>query len=139
MVLKEDLRTVIVQYLTQLHIYLQKYFPDNEVEPMQWVRDPFSAEIPPRFTNQEVEQLIDISTDKTLKMRFQVQSLPEFWCKIKEYPEISMRALHILIPFATTYLCEAGFSAVAVIKSKYRSKVNIEREMRGNFKNNTTI
>jgi len=32
--------------------------------------------------------------------------------------------------FATSYLCEAGFSAVAVIKSKYRNKIDIERVMR---------
>jgi len=35
-----------------------------------------------------------------------------------------------LIPFATPYLCEAGFLAVAVLKSKYRSKLNVEKEMR---------
>jgi hypothetical protein len=38
--------------------------------------------------------------------------------------------MRIFIPFATTYLCEAGFSAVAVIKNKYRSKINVEQEMR---------
>jgi hypothetical protein len=30
----------------------------------------------------------------------------------------------------TSYLCEAGFSAVVVIKSKYRGKINGEKEMR---------
>jgi hypothetical protein len=34
-----------------------------------------------------------------------------------------------LYVFATSYLCEAGFSAVAVLKSKYRSKFNVEKEM----------
>ena len=34
------------------------------------------------------------------------------------------------MPFSTSYLCEAGFSAVAVIKSKYSNKIDIEREMR---------
>ena len=34
------------------------------------------------------------------------------------------------MPFATSYLCEHGFSAVAVIKSKYCNKIDIEREMR---------
>ncbi|XP_066473215.1 uncharacterized protein [Tiliqua scincoides] len=131
MALKEELRAVILQYLSQLHLYLQKYFPEDEVEPMQWVRDPFSSEIPPHFNNKEAEQLIDVSTDSILKMRFQSQSLPEFWCQSEdEYPVISRRALRILIPFATTYLCEAGFSAIAVIKSKYRAKINIEKEMR---------
>jgi len=46
-----------------------------------------------------------------------------------EYFEVSNKALRILIPFATSYLCEAGFSAVAVLKSKYRSKLNVEKEM----------
>ena len=31
----------------------------------------------------------------------------------------------------TSYLCENGFPAVAVIKSKYSSKINVEQEMRG--------
>ena len=39
-----------------------------------------------------------------------------------EFPFVSCKALHILIPFATSYSCKAGFSAVAVTKSKYRNK-----------------
>ena len=39
------------------------------------------------------------------------------------------------MPFATSYLCEAGFSAVAVIKSKYHNKFDIEREMRVTISN----
>ena len=34
------------------------------------------------------------------------------------------------MPFATSCSCEDGFSAVVVIKSKYRNKIDIEREMR---------
>jgi hypothetical protein len=57
--------------------------------------------------------------------------LTEFWISIKdEYPLLSDKAQQILIPFSTSYLCEAGFSAVAVIKSKYRAKINVEKEMR---------
>jgi len=64
-------------------------------------------------------------------MQFSSYSLLGFWNSIKdEYPEVSNKALRILIPFATSYLCEAGFSAVAVLKSKYRSKLNVEKEMR---------
>lgn len=47
-------------------------------------------------------------------MQFSPYSLIGFWNSIKdEYPEVSNKALRILIPFATSYLCEAGFSAVA--------------------------
>ena len=64
-------------------------------------------------------------------MQFSSYSLLGFWNSIKdEYPEVSNKALRILIPFATSYLCEAGFSAIAVLKSKYRSKLNVEKEMR---------
>ena len=43
---------------------------------------------------------------------------------------VGRKALRVLLPFATSYLCEVGFSAVAVIMSKYRNKIDIEREMR---------
>ncbi|XP_066482086.1 SCAN domain-containing protein 3-like [Tiliqua scincoides] len=131
MALKEELRTVFVLYFSQLHLHLENFFPEDEVESIKWVRDPFNAEIPPHFNNEEAEQLIDVSTDSTLKIRFRSQSLPEFWCQTEnEYPVISKRALRVLILFANTYLCETGFSAVAVIKSKYRTNINIENEMR---------
>jgi hypothetical protein len=35
----------------------------------------------------------------------------EFWLTVKnEYPVVAESAIHILLPFATTYLCEAAFS-----------------------------
>jgi hypothetical protein len=110
--------------------HFEKYFPED-FEQRNWIRDLFRAESPPSFTTTEQEQLIDLSSDSTFRTRFPSMSLPGFWSSVKrEYPEISCKALRVLIPFATSYLCEAGFSAVVVIKSKYRSKINIEKEMR---------
>jgi len=55
----------------------------------------------------------------------------EFWISVKyEHPVLSAQAQLILIPFVTSYLCEAEFSAVAMIKSKYHVKINVEQEMR---------
>ena len=55
------------------------------------------------------------------------QFYTEFWIEAcTEYPAISKAALRYFIPFATSYMCEAGFSAVAVIKTKYRSKLDVE-------------
>jgi len=48
----------------------------------------------------------------------------------KQYPIVANKAIRTLIPFASSYLCETGFSALAVIKSKYRGKLNTEKEMR---------
>ena len=44
---------------------------------------------------------------------FEITShLHTFWIKVKaEYPEIATKALKSLLPFPTSYLCEAGFSA----------------------------
>ena len=44
---------------------------------------------------------------------------------------VGCKALRVLVPFATSHLCEAGFSAVAVIKSKNCNKIDIERDMVG--------
>jgi hypothetical protein len=110
--------------------HFEKYFLED-FEQHNWIRNPFKVESPPSFTTTEQEQLIDISSDSTLRTTFPSMSLPGFWSSVKmEYPEISCKAQRVLIPFATSYLCEAGFSAVAVNKSKYRSKINVEKKMR---------
>ena len=55
----------------------------------------------------------------------------EFWISVEyEYPELSAKARLVLIPFAMSYLCEAEFSAVTMIKSKSYVKINVEQEMR---------
>ena len=55
--------------------------------------------------------------------------LCDFWLKRRaEYALISNKALHFLIPFSTSYLCETGFSAT--LKNKYRSKLELEPDLR---------
>ena len=59
------------------------------------------------------------------------QFCTNFWIEAPaEYPVISKATLSVLIPFASSYLCEDGFSAVPVSKTKYLSKFDVEREMR---------
>jgi hypothetical protein len=48
----------------------------------------------------------------------------------EEYPDLSKKAINILLPFATSYLCETGFSGVAALKTKYHSMLNIESDLR---------
>ena len=57
--------------------------------------------------------------------------LDAFWINVtKSYPSIGERAVGLLLPFPTSYLCEAGFSAVASLKSTYRGNVNVGPEVR---------
>lgn len=64
-------------------------------------------------------------------MKFSSLLLLGFWNNIKdEYPKDTYKALRILIRFVISYLCEAGLLVVAVLKSKYQSKLYVENEMR---------
>ena len=72
-----------------------------------------------------------VTSDSTMRLQFKSKTLAAFWIGVeKDYPLLGKRALAILLRFATSYLCEIGFSAVASIKTKYRSKQDIENELR---------
>ncbi len=59
----------------------------------------------------DYENLIELSSDTQLEAKFRTVSLTIFWSDIfDEYPNLSKQAIRILLPFATNYLCESGFS-----------------------------
>mgnify|MGYP002775206681 CR=1 FL=1 len=131
LVVSQDLIALFTEHLAKLTEYFSKYFAEDDVEKFAWIQDPFHAQSPQGFTSQDEESLIELSCDSSLKTRFASVDLVEFWLSIQnEYPNLTCKTLNIFIPFATSYLCEAGFSAVAAIKNKYRSKINVEQEMR---------
>ena len=79
---------------------------------------------------QEEDQLLEITNDGGLKSTFETTTLPVFWIKVTaEYPEIATTALKTLFPFPTSYLCEAGFSAVTATKTKLRSRLDISNTL----------
>ncbi|KAJ8793338.1 hypothetical protein J1605_000333 [Eschrichtius robustus] len=90
-------------------------------------RDPFVNK-PGELTLSvlEEDQLLEIANDGGLKSLFETTSkLHTFWIKVKaEYPEIATKALKSLLPFPTSYLCEAGFSAVTATKTRSRSRLD---------------
>ena len=48
----------------------------------------------------------------------------QVWCGlIEEFPMLTKLAFEVIIPFATTYLCEAGFSSLLIIKTQLRSRL----------------
>ena len=55
------------------------------------------------------EKLLDVSSDRGLKMKFENPTLTQFWvCVKKAHPELGKIALEQLLPFGSTYLCEAS-------------------------------
>jgi hypothetical protein len=125
----QGMKSIFEEHLAQLITWFEKYFQNDNIDKFAWIQDPFNATAPSEFTVTEEENLIELSCDNTLKTTFSTMEITEFWMSEKDkYPLLSGKAQRILILFATSYLWEAGFSAVAVIKYKYRAKTNVERK-----------
>uniref|UniRef100_A0A1Y1KZY7 HAT C-terminal dimerisation domain-containing protein n=2 Tax=Photinus pyralis TaxID=7054 RepID=A0A1Y1KZY7_PHOPY len=125
----------MTQSLHNLREKLSTYFPDLHSEAdngHRWVLNPFldkSIELADLNTNLK-ENLIDLAADGMLKMEFLSQSVDVFWMKRKqEYPELAREALKLLIPFATSYLCELTFSSMVDIKTKKRNRLQLENDL----------
>jgi hypothetical protein len=125
-----DLSAVIIDHLTSLADYFETYFPTGDIADYDWIRNPFICQLT-ELTGREQEQLAELSSDRTLEMNFKQQTLDTFWCSVvDEYPLLGNKALTVLLPFATTYLCEVSFSALANMKTKFRSRLNVENDLR---------
>lgn len=73
------------------------------------------------LSSNQQDALLDLSSDRTLKTLFDSTTLSEFWLAVEtEYAELARLAIDVLLPFASTWLCEAAFSVLTYIKSKYR-------------------
>ena len=122
-----------------MYITIILHYTDYSIAPIAeqiddkiWIRNPFfEVALPADFSVQERDQFIELSCDGGLKSEFSKDLLSDFWLKRRaEYGLISDRALKFLIPFSTSYLCETGFSAMLGIKNKYRSKLELEPDLR---------
>ena len=114
-------------HLLSLSEHFEKYFPDN-LEQYDWVRDLFQSPTPSTLSIEE-EEVMKLSCNSNLKLQYK-DKLFEFWSSVShEYRAISTAALKVLLSFATSYLCATDLSALAVIKNKYRSKIDLEKEM----------
>ncbi|XP_045105664.1 uncharacterized protein LOC123501141 [Portunus trituberculatus] len=75
---------------------------------------------------RQIETLIEVCADRGLKLLFERSNVTCFWSSVKkEQPDLGKIAFEKLLPFGSTYLCEASLSAISVIKSKHRNKLNV--------------
>jgi hypothetical protein len=85
-----------------------------------------SSAHPENLTLREEEELCELQSDHTLKMRFTDLSLGLFWISVEEeYPAIHGKAIYKLLQFSTSYpyKCEQAFSCLTSIKSKNRNRL----------------
>ena len=124
----------IIAHLTELQESFASYFTGGDLMPGdEWIRDPF------RFNTEKMldeepakEDLLELRASGATKFCWDTASTVEdFWAKqVNLFPRLARPALEQLIPFVTTYLCEAGFSALLTIKSEKRNRLMVASDMR---------
>ena len=127
--LPDNIRTCIIEHLEIVSAKFRSYFNDNALNVL-WYRDPFNAEIDPNA--KEAEKLAEFKVSKAMKLAFNNKTDDSsFWLSLHDsYPQLSKKASAILVQFATTCLCEAGFSDLTSIKTKSRNRLNVCSDIR---------
>ena len=89
-----------------------------------WYKDPFSIEIDPKA--KEAKYWEDFKASNAIKLTLNNKTDDSsFWLSLHDsYPLLSKKTSVILVQFATTYLCEAGFSDLTSIKTNSRNHLN---------------
>ena len=115
-----------------MELEFQHYFPELKEQEATLARNPFSNSLDVSDVSDEMqEQFTELKNDSAARDIYHEKSLSQFWCDMSEsYPHISKPAFRILLPFATTYLCESGFLILLHIKTKERNRMKVEDEMR---------
>lgn len=109
-------------------------FLTNILTLTQWVQNPFISNNSSDFSTREEKQRTDRINSNRLFAKNKVsihdshKILEQF--NKTEFPRLSIRALKILIPFANSYVCKAGSSAVTVVNAKYGSRFDVEKKMK---------
>ena len=64
------------------------------------------------------------------RWHFHLLTLEKFWIKrFLVNPKVASLALQTLVPFSLTYLCEKGFSALVLFKSKQWNRLAVDSDL----------
>lgn len=130
--LPQDILNQIKEHLLGLERNLQEYFPPIDSN-KAWIRNPFTFKLDSEtnLPDSDVDSLIELSTDTALKDIFDTRPLIDFWLSCRqEHIKLAHQAITFLMPFVTTYKCEAGFSTLVYLKNKYRNRLEVEPDLR---------
>ncbi len=97
---------------------------------MSFVRNPFNVE-PDIIPDSGQDEFLEIKFDSGMKEFFKEHSIQEFRSQASiSYPRDGKHRLKTFLPFASTYLCESGFSTLLQIKTKARNCMGVEHDMK---------
>ena len=121
----------VTEHLCKLDEELDYYFPEctDMNEKLKIVRNPINANF--SFLPMHLqEELIDLKNDSTIKTAFENSELTTFWCNASaSYPQVTKYIMSKLLPFGSTYLCEAAFSALVSLKTRARNAMSVENDL----------
>ncbi|XP_068246891.1 protein FAM200C-like [Palaemon carinicauda] len=119
--------------LWMLFTFFDGYFSCGEIQACNnWILNLFMQNLEDVDDDGSIrEDLIDMIHNLGIQMEFTNSQLVHFWAsQLEAYPALATKALEVLVPFATTYLCEQGFFYQLHIKTKNRNRLNSEHDMR---------
>jgi len=95
------------------------------------MRDPFSADLNEVDDDEEFEEkLIDLRADNGATIKFSSLLLSCFWAsQLQTHSTVATMALKKVLPFTTTYQCEAGFLSWVKIIWKYRNIMDVRQDI----------
>ena len=132
--LLENVQLEIVAHMKTLSTSFNNYFSPGELNVMEtWIINPFKFNVDTLPDDESYkEDLIDLKESRNMKMEFELMVLDNFWSiQLETYPKLAEKALAVLLPFLTTYLCKAGFSSLVYLKNKYRNQLEtMENDLR---------
>ena len=136
--MEHKLRNEILEHLRNVETAYNDLFPSSEFPKKQvlFIRNPFhcTQALFPVNDREYVKEFNRLKTDPTaIDLWREVFKNPsEFWPKqhiVKTYPLLAKMAFKLLLPFVSTYCCEAGFSAMKCIKTDKRTKLEVENDL----------
>ena len=135
------MRSITRIFLAHLNAFvseLDRYIPSHNYSKIfNWVRG--SLEVSALEVHLEMgciaEQLIEPQSRQMWRDNFKIVSLTQFWANVRsKEPNLSdfcKQATIALLAFPTTvHTCEAGFSTLAMVKTKYWNQLQREDDTR---------
>lgn len=122
----------MTEHMQALKSQMQDYFTGISKQQI-WLQYPFANHtevVIVGLTYKEQDSLVDLFCDGSLKLIFSEKTLTQFWLHMSsEYPELTNKAMMFLMPFATVYMYEVGFSVLVALKTKYRNALTVESDL----------
>jgi len=112
----------LIQYLTTLQANFTERFPELEELLYRHVQFPFRVDA--EACGDLALEMAELQADENQKIQLEDSDLASFWLNApKKHACLKNEATKALVQFGSTYVCEAIFSCMVNIKSKYRNRL----------------